>query len=176
MKKNYYEFKKDLKEEKVKQKDEGTSAVITVDDGIVVFVDESECLHTLGDKVEWVVDTVASYHVTPRKDFFTSYRTGDFNNVRMGNSSVAKILGIGDICMKTDVGCTLVLKEVRHVLDLRLNLISGLALDRDGYVSMFGQGAWKLSRGSMTVARGKAYCTLYKTYGYNSSGYVSKCT
>ena len=81
----------------MKQKDEGTSAVVIVDDEIIVFVDESECLHTSSDKVEWVVDTAASYYVTPRKDFFISYRTGDFGNVRMKNSSMAKILGIGDI-------------------------------------------------------------------------------
>ena len=48
----------------------------------------------------------------------------------MGNTSYSKIAGIRDICLKTNVGCTLVLKDVRHVPDLRMNLISGVALDR----------------------------------------------
>ena len=57
--------------------------------------------------------------------------------MRMGNTSYSKIAGIGDICIKTNVGCTLVLKDVRHVPDLRMNLISGITLDRDGYKNYF---------------------------------------
>jgi len=40
----------------------------------------------------------------------------------MGNSSIADIVGIGDVCVQTNTGFTLTLKDVRHVPDLRLNL------------------------------------------------------
>ncbi|CAL5395053.1 unnamed protein product [Camellia sinensis] len=113
---------------------------------------------------EWVVDTAASYHATPRKEFFSMYQAGDFGTVKMGNSSFSKIVGIGDVRIQTKVGCTMVLKDVRHVPDLRLNLISGIALGRQGYENYFGKGMWKLKKGSLVVARGQASGTLYKTH------------
>ena len=51
----------------------------------------------------------------------------------MGNNSYADIMGIGDICVETNIGYTLELKNVRHVLDMRLNLISTHILDKEGY-------------------------------------------
>ena len=44
--------------------------------------------------------------------------------MKMGNTSVAKIVGIGDVQIVTDVGCRVTLKDVQHVPDLRLNLLS----------------------------------------------------
>src|SRR5436853_105811 len=83
--------------------------------------------------------------------------------VKKGNSSYSKILGIGDISLRTNLGCQLILKNVRHVADLRLNLLSGITLDRQGFESHFANGMWKLSKGSLIVAKGKACCSLYKT-------------
>ena len=39
-------------------------------------------------------------------------------------------MGIGDVCIETNVGSTMMLKGVRHVLDLRVNVFSTLAMDR----------------------------------------------
>ncbi|MCI37404.1 retrovirus-related pol polyprotein from transposon, partial [Trifolium medium] len=77
--------------------------------------------------------------------------------------SIANIVGIGDVCIQTNSGCALTLKDVRHVPDLRLNLISVHALDLDGFNNNFGDGKWKLTKGSLMVARGSVYSTLYKT-------------
>ena len=49
---------------------------------------------------------------------------------------------------------------MRHVPDLSLNLISGVALDLEGYVNYFGNGKWKLTKGSLVAARGKVRSTL----------------
>jgi hypothetical protein len=35
----------------------------------------------------------------PTKEFFTMYKAGDFGKVKTGNSSVADIVGIGDVCV-----------------------------------------------------------------------------
>lgn len=102
---------------------------------------------------EWVIDTAASYHATSDKELFSSYNAGDFGTVRMGNSSYSKIVGIGDISIQTKVGHKLVLKDVRHVLDLRLNLISRSALDQQGYKSTFENGRWMLTGGALIIAR-----------------------
>ena len=44
--------------------------------------------------------------------------------------------------------------DVRHVLDIRLNLISAGKLDDDGFVNYFGGSKWKLTKISLMVARG----------------------
>ncbi|KAF8387595.1 hypothetical protein HHK36_026248 [Tetracentron sinense] len=146
-----------------KDDDKNTTATMSSEDVVVLSFGEEECLHVADQDIEWVVDTAASYHATPNKEFFTSYKAGDFGTVKMGNTSHSKIMGIGDVCIQTNVGCTLTMKDVRHVPDLRLNLISGIALDRQGYENYFGNGRWKLTMGSLVVAKGKACCTLYKT-------------
>jgi len=40
--------------------------------------------------------------------------------------------------LKTGLECTLVLKDVRHVPDIRLNLISTGKLDDEGHINHFG--------------------------------------
>ena len=81
----------------------------------------------------------------------------------MGNKSVSQITGIGYICIKTSTGCTLTLKDVRHIPDLHLNLISVHVLDKDGYNHFINSCNWKLTKGSLVVARGGLCCFLYKT-------------
>ena len=79
----------------------------------------------------------------------------------MGNSGVSKIVGIGDVFLETSIGNKLVLKDVRHVPDIRLNLISIGRLDDEGFTNSFGESKWKLTKGSLVVARGKKQNTLY---------------
>ena len=81
----------------------------------------------------------------------------------MGNKSYADIMGIGDICVETNTGYTLKLKDVRHIPDMRLNLISVSVLDKECYESHLGNSKWKLYKGMLVLARGKICCTLYKT-------------
>ena len=126
---------------------------------MIVTIDE--CVNLATQDSNWVIDYGASFHVSSHRDFFTSYRTGDFGNVRMGNSGVSKIVGIRDICLETSIGNKLVLKDVRHVPDIPLNLISTDILDDEGFTNSFGESKWKLTKGSLVVARGKKHNTLY---------------
>ena len=73
-------------------------------------------------------------------------------------------MGIGDVCIETNVGSTMMLKDVRHVSDLRMNVFSTLAMDRAGYCNYLGNGRWKLTKGSLVVAKGHACCDMYMTY------------
>ena len=110
------------------------------------------------------MDLGATHHTTSNKDVFTSYKIGNFGIMNIGNYSHSKILGICNVCLQTDVRCTLLLKDIRHVLDLRLNLISYIVLDREGYHNSLVGRKWKLTKESLVVARGSAYCSMYKTY------------
>ncbi|KAI4297117.1 hypothetical protein L6164_037021 [Bauhinia variegata] len=70
--------------------------------------------------------------------------------------------GIRDIWLKTNIGCKLHLKKVRYVPDFRLNIISVKALDEDGHEITFGGGSWKITKGSLVVAKGQNVDTLYR--------------
>ncbi|RVW80143.1 Retrovirus-related Pol polyprotein from transposon TNT 1-94 [Vitis vinifera] len=75
-------------------------------------------------ETSWVIDSSASIHATPQKNFFTSYTSGDFGSVRMGNDGSAKAIGMGDVRLETSNGTMLILKNVKHILDIHMNLIS----------------------------------------------------
>ena len=83
----------------------------------------------------------------------------------MRNSCHSKIVGMGEVCFETNMGCKFTLKDVRHVLDLCLSLMSGFSLDKQCYENHFGKGKWKLTKGSLVVVKGETCCTLCKTQG-----------
>lgn len=64
-------------------------------------------------------------------------------------------------------------KLVRHVPDIRLNLISVGKLDDEGYNNNFSDGKWKLSKGSLVVAKGKKTCSLYTVQAKICKGVVN---
>ncbi|KAG8365142.1 hypothetical protein BUALT_Bualt18G0073600 [Buddleja alternifolia] len=105
---------------------------------------------------------------------FTSYTSGNFGRVRMANHSVTEVIGMGNINLETDTGCRLILRDVRHIFfDIRLNIISTGKLDDDGYVSHFGEGKWKLTKGSLITAKGKKKNSLYLMQAKLSNGEVN---
>ena len=53
------------------------------------------------------------------------------------------------------------LKDVRHIPDLKKNLILGGQLANEGYTTVFHGDDWKISKGIMMVARGKNSGSLY---------------
>ncbi|GJZ06968.1 hypothetical protein Tco_0540761 [Tanacetum coccineum] len=65
------------------------------------------------------------------------------------------IAGIGDICLKFDTWMELVLHNVKHVPDMRLNIISTGLLDEDGYHNSSGNGLWKVLLGSNDCCKRK---------------------
>ena len=58
-------------------------------------------------------------------------------------------------------GCKMLLKDVRHVPEVRLNLISAGRLDDEGYTGSIRSGVMKFSKGSLIVARARKVNTLY---------------
>jgi len=66
----------------------------------------------------------------------------------MGNDGVSKVVGIGDVCLQTNMRMQLLLRGVKHALDICFNLISVQMLNDSGYENQFGSGKWKLSRGN----------------------------
>ena len=79
----------------------------------------------------------------------------------MGNEGTCRIVGIGDVWLMTPTGCKMLLKDVRHVPEVRLNLISAGRLDDEGYTSSIRNGSMKFNKGSLIVARARKVNTLY---------------
>ena len=142
----------------MKKENKETNAIAA--EGDIMIVIDDGCVSLATQDRNWVIDYGASFHVTSHSDFFTSYIIGDFGNVRMGNSGVSKIMGIGDVCLETSIGNKLVLKDVRHAPYIHL-LISTGRLDDEGFTNSFGESKWKLPKCSLVVARGKKQNTFY---------------
>ena len=96
MKKNCRVWKREQnKENQKKEENKNTIATVTRgDENVTVLV--NECLHIGDQMIKWVVDIVASYHATPNRELFTTYKAGDFGYVEMGNTASFNIVGIGD--------------------------------------------------------------------------------
>ncbi|WJX13388.1 hypothetical protein P8452_03779 [Trifolium repens] len=149
--------------------------VAIVDDFFIVCDGVVENVNLSCDEMDWVVDSGASTHATSRRDLFSTYETGDFGVVRMGNNGQANVIGIGDVCVETSNGTTLVLKGVKHIPELRFNLLSVGKLDNEGYDNSFSGNEWKLKKGSMVVARGKRNSNLYVVQLGVSKCYINTC-
>ena len=102
----------------------------------------------------WILDSACSFHVTPNKDWFDIYMLVNSGFVLMGNDASCKVIGIGNIRIKMFDGVVKTLCDVRHIPDLRKNLISLGALDSNGFCYKFESGVMKVSKGIMTVMKG----------------------
>ncbi|KAK0604498.1 hypothetical protein LWI29_016259 [Acer saccharum] len=166
-------FKREQNNEKGEEKKKGIGHVATTADGDVCIFMEHDSVNLTCQNSHWVVDSGASYHVTSHRDYFSSYIGGQFGHVKMGNDVECKVVGMGDVWVNADVGCKLLLKNVRHVPDIRLNLISIGSFDDEGYSNHFSEGKWKLTKGSLVVAKGKKFSSLYMIYATPFRGEVN---
>lgn len=111
---------------------------------------------------DWIIDTICTFHMSPNKDWFSSYKTLTSGDVLMGNKSSCKINDIGIVKIKRFDGIVQILTNVRHVLDLKRNFISLSTLDLNRY-KFIGEGkVIKVSKGALVVMKGKMeYGQLY---------------
>jgi len=72
---------------------------------------------------EWVLNSGCSYHICPHRDWFVTYQPIDGGNVLMGNNMPCKTIGTGSIKIRMHDGIVRTLSNVRHVPDLKKNLI-----------------------------------------------------
>ncbi|GJX04449.1 putative RNA-directed DNA polymerase [Tanacetum coccineum] len=126
-KKNYNNQKN--KHKKDDDGDDNTKVNTTTDEFFVCY--DYDMINLVNDDSSWILESGATCHVATRKDYYSSYTPGDFGVVKMGNTGLSRIAGIGDICLKFDTGMELVLHNVKHVPDMRLNIISTGLLDED---------------------------------------------
>nr|GEY11180.1 hypothetical protein [Tanacetum cinerariifolium] len=69
--------------------------------------------------------------------------------------------GIGDVVLKTSFGIIWTPKDVSYILGLKRRLISIRQLDKEGYHVDFRYQQWKVTKGSLVVARRNKHRSLY---------------
>ncbi|MCO5612796.1 hypothetical protein L7F22_067067 [Adiantum nelumboides] len=175
VKKDCYKWKRDKKSKDEKDKgksSESTSNVkieelnaLTFDsDGDVLYaslLSPASLIASNGSyEQDWIVDSGASFHVTPHQEWFSTYE-GRHGVVHFGNNYACDIVGAGDIKLSSLNGSVFTLTNVRHVPKLTKSLISTGQLDDDGYHTTFGNQSWKLCKGNLIIMRVTKCGTLY---------------
>ena len=125
------------------------------------FDDAFLLTHERSMPMDWVIDSGASFHVTPHRSWFHDYDASRTGTVRIADGRSMQIHGIGDIHLAMPNSTTFVLHRVRHVPALAKSLISVGQLDSLGFNVSFGDGGWKLTKGSLVLAKGAKRNTLY---------------
>jgi len=81
-----------------------------------------------------------------KKEWYSTYKPYDGGSVLMGNNTVCKTVGIGNIHMRMFDGQVRTLTNIRHVPDLRKSLLSLWALEAQGCKFSGADGRIKLQR------------------------------
>jgi hypothetical protein len=80
LKKYCYSWKRDrgkMQNSQKKGDDRNTAAAVSKsDDEVTLICATSECHHVESSDTEWLVDTGASYHCVPRREYFMNYQAG----------------------------------------------------------------------------------------------------
>ncbi|KAL5768311.1 hypothetical protein ACOSQ2_015094 [Xanthoceras sorbifolium] len=155
------------RENKVTPQNEETAQVSVAEERAdVLFVTEDR----FNSNNEWIMDTGCSYHMCPNRDWFSTYESIDGGIVLMGNNAQCKTVGIGTIRIRMHDGIVRTLSDVRHVPDLKKNLISLGTLDSNGCKFSAEGGVLRVSKGALIVMKAKKAGSLYILQGSTITG------
>jgi hypothetical protein len=113
----------------------------------------------------WLLDSGVSSHMCLHRNWFSTYQSIDDGVVFMGNDFSCKIVGVGSVQIRMHDGSVRTLTDVRHVPELRNNLVSLGVLDFAGYRCTTQGGALKVSKGILVVMKAKRIGNLYHLEG-----------
>eukprot|EP00253_Pinus_taeda_P020245 PITA_20245 len=145
-----------------KNMDNQNEAKTTSDEGGDVYLASSS---THVDHEAWLIDSGASFHFTPPREWFCEYEKYDGGDVFLGDDRKARIIGRGKVKLKLQGGRVRTLPGVLHIPELARNLISVSKLDDAGVKTVFEKDTCKMVRGALVLMRGVRIGTLYKLQG-----------
>ena len=109
------------------------------------------------------MDSGVSFHTTPHREIIQNYVAGDFGKVYLADGSALDVVGMGNVGILLPNGFVWLLEKVRHIPELRRNMISVGQIDDEGHAILFVGGTWKVTKGARVLAHGKKTGTLYMT-------------
>ena len=86
-------------------------------------------------------------HVCSKKEFFDTFHEKDGGLLFWGNGTPCKIQVLGNVKIKMFDGAVCILGGVAYVPKLRMNLISLIRMDSNGFKYFSGGGVMKITRG-----------------------------
>eukprot|EP00253_Pinus_taeda_P025954 PITA_25954 len=116
-------------------------AKTTSDDGGDVYMASSS---THVDHEAWLIDSGASFHFTPHREWFCEYKKYDGGDVFLGDDRKARIIGRGKVKLKLQGGRVRTLPSVLHIPALARNLIFVSKLDDAGVKTVFEKDTCKM--------------------------------
>jgi hypothetical protein len=153
-------WKKDCPELQTKCKEHKANLVRTKtedSDSDIALVGTSFVSNSKG----WIMDSACTFHICPKKEWFSSLNLINGGVVLMGNDVACKTKGIGKICLKLHDGSARVLEEVRYVTDMKKNLIYVGTLKEKGYKITMENGTMKVIYGALVVMKATRQNNLY---------------
>jgi hypothetical protein len=130
---------------------------------------------THADHEAWLVESGASFHMTPHREWFCEYERYDGVNVFLGDDLTTRIIAGGKVKLRLIDGRIRTLPCVLHIPGLAKNLISVSKMDDARVKTIFEKEICRMVRGAMVLLKGVRFGTLYKlpgstiSDGYNSS-------
>ncbi|CAM8966043.1 unnamed protein product [Rhodiola kirilowii] len=109
----------------------------------------------------WILDFGCTMHATPHKSVFDNMKLCDGVEVKLGDSTTLKIMGIGTVPLKMFDGKVRILQNVAWVSTLRRNLISESALQDKGCQIISKNGIRDFLRDDHVVIRSMKLGGLY---------------
>jgi hypothetical protein len=121
-------------------------------------------LRTHADHEVWLVDSSASFHMTPHREWFCGYERYDGGNVVLRDESKTRIIGRGKFKLRLIDGRIKTLLGVLHIPGLAKNLISVRKMDDAGVKEIFKKEIYRMVRGVMVSLNGYLFGTLNIVY------------
>nr|GEY73430.1 retrovirus-related Pol polyprotein from transposon TNT 1-94 [Tanacetum cinerariifolium] len=96
------------------------------DDDVYLAIDTKKSRDKL------IVDSGCTLHMIPHRSWFNTYESFNGGNVYMRNHSICLVIGKGNIQVKMHDGVVRTITRVRHISDLKRNLIPLSTLEANG--------------------------------------------
>ena len=119
------------------------------------------------DHEAWLIDSGASFHFNPHREWFCEYEKYDGGDIFLGDDRKARIIGHRKVKLKLQGGRVRTLPGVLHIPVLARNLISVSKLDDAGVKIVFEKDTCKMVQGALILMWGVHIGTLYKLQGSN---------
>jgi hypothetical protein len=117
------------------------------------------------DHEAWLIDSGASFHMTPQREWFYEYEKFDGGNVFLANDSTTRIIGRGRVKLRLIDGRIRTLPGVIHIPGMARNLIYVSKMEDVGVKTIFEKRTCRMVRGAMVLMKGVQFGTLYKMLG-----------
>jgi len=161
-------FKKDYRykaPKKGKRSNDAPSAKVktTSNEGEDVYLASSSSTHV--DHEAWLIDSSASFHFTPHREWFCKYEKYYGGDVFVKDDRKARIVRHRKVKLKLQGGRIKTLRSVLHIPALTRNLIFVSKLDDVGVKIVFKKDTCKMVEGALVLMWGVRIGTLYKLMG-----------